>query len=66
MKLFLLLSTLLTATGFAQEKAMLDLSLETPLINTKPGPEYDDEASAVEVTRGASSHRRWLSRGFQH
>jgi predicted neuraminidase len=27
----------------AQDKAMLDLSLEPPLINTHPGPEYADE-----------------------
>ena len=27
----------------AQDKAMLDLALEPPLINTKPGPEYDEQ-----------------------
>ncbi|GEP43752.1 sialidase family protein [Brevifollis gellanilyticus] len=29
--------------AFAQDKALLDLSLEPPVINTQPGPEYDDQ-----------------------
>lgn len=38
------LFTLLLATlAPAQDKALLDLTLEPPLINTNPGPEYDAE-----------------------
>ncbi len=42
MKLTLLFLSLLCLQAFAQDKAMLDLALEPPLINTAPGPEYDD------------------------
>jgi photosystem II stability/assembly factor-like uncharacterized protein len=31
-----------TSFALAQDKALLDLALEPPLINTAPGPEYDD------------------------
>jgi hypothetical protein len=33
-----------TSMAFAQDKALLDLALEPPLINLAPGPEYDDMA----------------------
>jgi len=38
----LLLLALLCTHAFAVDKAILDLSLEPPLINTNPGPEYAD------------------------
>lgn len=38
-----LLALLLTSIAPAQDKALLDLSLEPPVINTYPGPEYDAE-----------------------
>src|SRR4029078_1616766 len=34
---------LVTRFSFAQDKALLDLSLEPPVINAHPGPEYDAE-----------------------
>lgn len=40
--ILLLLLTLASVSANAQDKAMLDLALEAPLINTTPGPEYDD------------------------
>src|SRR5438552_2445510 len=40
---FFVLSALAVLPLAAQDKAMLDLSLEPPLINTHPGPEYADE-----------------------
>lgn len=43
MKLTLLLLSLLGVQAVAQDKALLDLSLEPPVINTNPGPEYDEE-----------------------
>jgi predicted neuraminidase len=43
MKHTLLLLSLIGLQAVAQNKAMLDLSLEPPVINTKPGPEYDDQ-----------------------
>ncbi len=43
MKHALLILTLIGLHAVAQDKAMLDLSLEPPVINTKPGPEYDDQ-----------------------
>ncbi|HPA20522.1 MAG TPA: sialidase family protein [Verrucomicrobiae bacterium] len=33
---------LVSAACVAQDKAMLDLALEPPVVNTAPGPEYDD------------------------
>ena len=42
MQHLLLLVLLLGIQAVAQEKALLDLALEPPAINTKPGPEYDD------------------------
>jgi len=42
MKFLILLGTLFAWTALAQDKALLDLSLEPPAINTNPGPEYDD------------------------
>lgn len=43
MRLIFLLATLLVARAFAAsaDKALLDLALEPPVINTSPGPEYD-------------------------
>lgn len=41
--LICLLSLALCGTALAQDKALLDLALEPPLINTNPGPEYDDK-----------------------
>lgn len=38
----LLLLTLAAVSADAQDKALLDLALEPPVINTTPGPEYDD------------------------
>ena len=38
----LLLFLLLGLRAVAQDKALLDLALEAPVINTQPGPEYDD------------------------
>ena len=46
---------LLTVIGFqaiAQDKAVLDLSLEPPVINTKPGPEYDDAVRSGNMILG--------------
>lgn len=44
LQLPLALSLICFATAFAAppDKALLDLALEPPVINTKPGPEYDD------------------------
>ena len=42
MKHTLLLILLLGFHAVAQDKALLDLALEPPVINTQPGPEYDD------------------------
>ena len=42
MKHTLLLVLLMGLQTFAQDKALLDLALEPPVINTQPGPEYDD------------------------
>jgi predicted neuraminidase len=38
-----LLALLLSSIASAQDKALLDLALEPPMINTSPGPEYDAE-----------------------
>jgi predicted neuraminidase len=38
-----LLALLLSSIASAQDKALLDLALEPPVINTSPGPEYDAE-----------------------
>lgn len=35
-----------------QDKSMLDLSLEAPLINTQPGPEYDDSVRVGNMILG--------------
>src|SRR5215218_9890228 len=44
MKLPILLLFALTGVSVsAQDRAMLDLALEPPVINTHPGPEYADE-----------------------
>jgi predicted neuraminidase len=43
MKHIPLLLSLLVLQAVAQDKAMLDLALEPPVINTQPGPEYDDQ-----------------------
>src|SRR6186713_1005914 len=43
MKYTLLLLSLIGLQAVAQDKAMLDLSLEPPVINLQPGPEYDDQ-----------------------
>ena len=50
-------------------KAMLDLALEPPLINTKPGPEYDDQARmgnmiiGIERTRQGRLWACWVGNG---
>jgi len=38
MKFLILLATLFAWTATAQDKALLDLSLEPPVIDTNPGP----------------------------
>ena len=43
MKHTLLLLSLLAVQAVAQDKALLDLALEPPVVNTQPGPEYDAE-----------------------
>src|SRR5215217_7472927 len=42
MKLFFVLSAALSLHALALDRAVLDLALEPPVINTHPGPEYDD------------------------
>src|SRR6478672_11660576 len=42
MKLLIFFVSLAGGMVAAQDKAMLDLSLEPPVVNTRPGPEYDD------------------------
>ena len=39
-------------SAVAQEKALLDLSLEAPAVNTKPGPEYDDKVRTGNMIIG--------------
>jgi hypothetical protein len=41
MKHTLLLLSLFAVQAVAQDKALLDLALEPPVVNTQPGPEYD-------------------------
>ena len=52
MKHMLLLLTLIGLQAFAQDKAWLDLSLEPPVIHTKPGPEYDDAVRTGNMVLG--------------
>lgn len=49
--LFILLA-LADAPADAQDKAILDLSLEAPVINTRPGPEYDDQVRIGNMVIG--------------
>jgi len=51
-RLLLAFISLLTAPARAQDKAMLDLSLEPPLINTHPGPEYADQVRPGNMILG--------------
>ena len=48
----LLFISLLGFHAIAQDKVMLDLSLEPPLINTNPGPEYADEVRVGNMIIG--------------
>ena len=43
MRFSIIAAFLAASSAFAQDKALLDLALEPPLINTQPGPEYDAE-----------------------
>ena len=51
-RLLLLFISLLGLQAIAQDKAMLDLALEPPLINTSPGPEYDDQVRIGNMILG--------------
>ena len=44
MRFLTIIASLASAVALAQvpDKALLDLALEPPTINTRPGPEYDD------------------------
>ncbi len=52
MKHALLLLFLIGLQAVAQDKAMLDLALEPPVINARPGPEYDDQARTGNMILG--------------
>ena len=45
----------------ARDKALLDLSLEPPLINTAPGPEYDDQVRPGNMIIGIDRKKKKLS-----
>ncbi len=43
---------LVTVTAGAQDPALLDLSLEPPVVQTRPGPEYDDQVRIGNMVIG--------------
>lgn len=43
---------LVTVTTWAQDPALLDLSLEPPVVQTRPGPEYDDQVRIGNMVIG--------------
>ena len=52
MKHKLLLICLLALPAAAQDKALSDLTLEPPVVNTTPGPEYDDQVRTGNMIIG--------------
>lgn len=64
-----LLLTLAALPAAAQDQALLDLALEPPLINTAPGPEYDDQVRTgnmvigVDRTPGGRLWACWVGNG---
>ena len=48
----LLLAPLAAITAADAPQAMLDLALEPPVVNTKPGPEYDDQVRVGNMVIG--------------